>query len=44
MKNLKIVGLFSVLVQLVLSIVAVSLIISLNVLPDFYVFLVVYMA
>lgn len=42
MKNLKIVGLFSVLVQLILSIIAVSLIISLNVLPDFYVFLVVF--
>ena len=42
MKKLKIIGLISVLAQLILSIVAASLIISLNVLPDFYVFLVVF--
>jgi len=42
MKTLKIIGLISVLAQLILSVVAASLIISLNVLPDFYVFLVVF--
>lgn len=42
MKTLKIVGLISVLAQLILSIVATSLLISLNILPDFYVFLAIF--
>lgn len=42
MKKLKIIGLIGVFLQLVFSIIAVSLIIKLGVLPDFYIFMVVF--
>ena len=41
MKKVKIIGLICVLLQLVLSVVAVILIIKLNILPSFYLFMLV---